>query len=616
MTKSRTRIDRDYLFANFVSLAIVALAVRWIQVAPSGQRWLLPILAYQDLLICAGLAWLFDAAFRWSSHRRAVTFAAWFVCVAYAILLGLHLLVYAKVRHAFTYRMFLISENFRGIEGSIPESVAPAREAILGATLSVIALSEGWWGLARGALARLRITFESKRAMAMVFVFAVVGHYGANHWVGYPPAAVSPAWALASSIVYDSRPTVSHDIPAELLSDFRPASNRYVVGGSFDGATKPKPWRPMNVLMVVMESVGVRQLQLCGAPFANSPNLVRLAQHGVLFDHVYAAEATSSSAMAGLFCSLYPYHDWMSVTRLAPDLGVTGLGEPLMRSGYRTGLMCPVPLVYDKDDIFLRGHGFREVIDQPHRAGVPLDSEMVANAIEWIRKDRRRPFFLTLWMTETHHPYLTKPVHDYHVSDAYLNRYLNGIEATDSLIGRLTQTLDSMGLTEDTLLVVTGDHGEAFGEHQETGHGFTVYDEEVHVPLLIVNPRLFQHPRVIESVGRQIDIPPTVLNLMGYQSPGEWQGSSLLSAGEPRRAYMFAAKGDYVFGVVDGSHKYICDFDRREEELFDLSSDRDEQHSLGSLPNNAAALRDYHLSIEAWLSFQNDYIRSLIPARE
>src|SRR5258707_9356121 len=115
--------------------------------------------------------------------------------------------------------------------------------------------------------------------------------------------------------------------------------------------------------MVGKESVGVRQLQLFGAPFENSPNLVRLAQHGVLFHYVYAAEAISSSAMAGLFCSLYPYHDWMSVTRLAPDLAVTGLGEPLLRSGYRTALMCPVPLAYDKDDIFLRRHGFREVID-------------------------------------------------------------------------------------------------------------------------------------------------------------------------------------------------------------------------------------------------------------
>lgn len=369
----------------------------------------------------------------------------------------------------------------------------------------------------------------------------------------------------------------------------------------------------MNVLMVVMESVGARHLQLSGAPFGNSPNLISLARHGMLFDHIYAAEAISSSAMAGLFCSLYPYHDWMSVTRLAPDLAITGMGEPLMRNGYRTALMCPVPLAYDKDDVFLRSHGFREVIDPRRRAGHPLDGEMVKRAVEWIGKDRRRPFFLALWMTETHHPYLTQPVHDYHVGDAYLNRYLNGIDVTDSLIGELAQALDSMGLTDSTLLVVTGDHGEAFGEHHETGHGFTIYDEEVRVPLLIVNPGLFASKRVVTRPGRQIDIAPTLLDLMGYQSPAEWQGVSLLSGSQPARAFMFAAKGDYLFGLVEGDRKYIYDLDRDKQELFDLSLDRDEEHDLSSDPAKAPLLRQYHRRVEAWLAFQNNYIRSLIP---
>jgi arylsulfatase A-like enzyme len=371
----------------------------------------------------------------------------------------------------------------------------------------------------------------------------------------------------------------------------------------------------MNVLMVVMESVGAKRFQLYGAPSDDSPNLTRLARHGVLFERVYAAEAITSSAMAGLLCSIYPYHDWITVTRMAPDLAVKGLPELLVQHGYRTAFMTPAALAYDKEDEFLRRHGFQDVIDNRRSASQPMDAELIANAIQWIKQDPSHPFFLTLWTADTHHPYLSSSKRDYHVNDVYLNRYLNSIAATDRLIAQIADALESMRLADDTLLVVTGDHGEAFGEHQETGHGFTTYDEEVHVPLLMVNPRLFAQPHIVHSVGRQIDIAPTVLDLLGYHPPAHWQGTSLLSGLPPQRAFTFAVKGDYVFGLIDGDSKYIFDYDRNREELYNLSDDPDEKHDLSGEPELASTLRLDHLRIEAWLSFQNGYIGDLIPPR-
>ncbi len=78
---------------------------------------------------------------------------------------------------------------------------------------------------------------------------------------------------------------------------------------------------------------------------------------------------------------------------------------------------------------------------------------------------------------------------------------------------------------------------------------------------------------------------------------------------------MFAAKGDYVFGLVDGDLKYSYDFDRKQEELYDLSSDPAENHDLSGKPQVASTMRQYRLRIEGWLSFQNGYIESLIPPR-
>ena len=115
----------------------------------------------------------------------------------------------------------------------------------------------------------------------------------------------------------------------------------------------------------------------------------------------------------------------------------------------------------------------------------------MAQALGWIKVDPSRPFFLTVWTQDTHHPYLAAEHHDYGVHDAHLNRYLNAVRATDRIVGELAAALQTMGLADRTLLVITADHGEAFGEHGQLIHGGTVYNEEVRVPLLIVNPQLF-----------------------------------------------------------------------------------------------------------------------------
>jgi arylsulfatase A-like enzyme len=617
MTKSPTQNDSDHLFAGFLSLAIVALAVRWTLAAPSGQRWMLPILACEDLVICALLAWLFDTAFAISRHRRVVSLAGWLVCVCYAVLLGLHLLIYAKIRHPFTYRLFEISDNFRGIEGSVAESLAPAFTVVVATTISVIVLSQVLWRRAPGCLSRMHSIFKSRHAVALMLVFAIVGHYGVQFWVSYPPSAVSPAWALVSSVLYDPKPVVADRVPSEYLADFRPIAKHGLVAREIDidAAVARTSQRPMNVLMIVMESVGTKRLQLYGAPFEDSPNLMRLARHGLLFERVYAAEAITSSAMAALFCSVYPYHDWITITRMAPDLAVEGLAELLHQHGYRTALVSSASLAYDKDDEFLRRHGFQVIIEKVRSTIQPIDAEMLTSAIRWIKQDPAHPFFLTLWTADTHHPYLSSAARDYRVNDPDFNRYLNGIATTDKLIAQVTDALESLNLSNDTLVVISGDHGEAFGEHRQSGHGFTTYDEEVHVPLLMLNSRLFAHPRVVRSVGRQIDIAPTVLDLLGYQPPSEWQGSSLLTDVAPHRAFVFAVKGDYVFGLIDGGLKYIYDYDRDREELYNLSDDPGEQNDLSGKQALDSTLGQDHLRIEAWLSFQNGYIRGLNPSR-
>ena len=123
------------------------------------------------------------------------------------------------------------------------------------------------------------------------------------------------------------------------------------------------------------------------------------------------------------------------------------------------------------------------------------------------------------------------------------------MQATDTLIAQLAAALQKKGIANRTLLVVMGDHGEAFGDHNQLIHGGSVYDEEVHIPFMIENPALLPHEVVVDRVMRELDIAPTLLALLGFSAPAAWQGASAFSRELPPWAYFFAGTGNLTFGL-------------------------------------------------------------------
>jgi arylsulfatase A-like enzyme len=385
----------------------------------------------------------------------------------------------------------------------------------------------------------------------------------------------------------------------------RPSNaNGFTVGG-----LNPSSWpRPLNVVMVVMESVGAERVQLYGAPFNNTPGLVELARHGMVFKRTYASEAETSAAYGALFTSVYPDHDWPSITQLAPALAIPGLPAVLASHGYRTAFIHSGQIDFDREGDFLRNHGFQALMAEPRDYPYPRDPELVPKTLKWIERDPNRPFFVTLWTHDTHHPYVSSLNRDFNVHDAKFNRYLNAVQATDTLISELAMALQKQGLADRTLLVVMGDHGEAFGDHNQLIHGGSVYDEEVHIPFMIENPVLFPRAVTVDRVMRQVDIAPTLLALLGFAAPAAWQGANALGGGLPPRAYFFAGTGNPTFGLVEGNFKYIYNFPRRLSQLYDLAADPKEKNDLASDPAYAQMIARDHLRLEAWVSFQNPYL--------
>jgi len=315
--------------------------------------------------------------------------------------------------------------------------------------------------------------------------------------------------------------------------------------------------------------------------------------------------------MAALFCSLYPNPDWVPMIRNNPVVPVVGLADALVQHGYRTGFIHSGQLEYDNDAQFLRNHGFGYLFAESRDFDTPHDSELPRKVVDWIKSDRSKPFLLTVWTQDTHHPYVAPTSYGFPTTDEPLKRYLNSVLETDAIIGRIETELKNLNLADNTLVVITGDHGEAFGEHGNRIHGFSVYDEEVHVPLMIVNPALIAHEIRIDRIARQIDLAPTLLGILGYPAPPQWQGTNLFSQSRPSRAYLFSAADSFTFGLVNGDLKYMYDTFDGYDALYDLAHDPAERHNLFPDPSWRPVVSRERLRIEAWYDFQRRYLARL-----
>jgi arylsulfatase A-like enzyme len=170
---------------------------------------------------------------------------------------------------------------------------------------------------------------------------------------------------------------------------------------------------------------------------------------------------------------------------------------------------------------------------------------------------------------------------------------------TDRHLGRLLDGIRGAGLGDDTLVVFVGDHGQAFGyPHDSYMQGRTVYEEDVHVPLLMWFPRLYHAATRSKTIGGHVDLAPTIAALAGVAPSPAWEGHNLLDPGHMPRAYFFVAEDHFKLAVREDNWKYIIDLREGVEELYNLDHDPNEQHNLAlAEPQRCARLRQ---RLAAW----------------
>lgn len=379
---------------------------------------------------------------------------------------------------------------------------------------------------------------------------------------------------------------------------------------------------PRNVILVILESVGARQLltEQNQPSLALTPNLHSLAQHAVTFDALYSVfPGTVRSHVAintgGVTLTWGNVFHEFSFPYIGPTLAGT-----LRAQGYETALFASQRLDFENMEGFYTQAGYDTVFDfgrepteiqnsQALSSWGAREEYTLAKLEAWLtqQRDRSKPFLITYLTVATHHPYdFPGDLPNLEAGDERQTRYRNALRYTDRAIGALTELLQREGLADDTILAITGDHGQAFGDVHEGNlvHKHFLYEENIRNFLLLHNRKVFPVPIESERIGSIGDIMPTLLDAAGAAS-APIPGTSLLAPARVEQpAFFYKNAHPAQWGLRYRDWKYIAAMDGESPELYDLSTDPNEQRNLAS--GFLKQISVYQRLAEQWYFRTND----------
>lgn len=397
-----------------------------------------------------------------------------------------------------------------------------------------------------------------------------------------------------------------------------------------------------NVVMIVLESVPAKALHCYGHARADvSPNLDRLAAEGTLFEHCEGTASFSSYGLVSIMTSLNMLRAENNDHFADTSFPHFSLPRALKLAGYQLALFSSGNEAFDNINRFTPPEEYEhyfslDVADVPKPDCMRLDDHYAVERFEeWVagRKDPR-PFYCGFYLQSTHFNYeVPEPWASYyqpvpplysngtgiiHIPPDVLpllkNQYDNALRFSDYWVGRIRAAMERAGVFDNTIVVVVGDHGEAFMEHGVARHGIHLWEEMVHIPFIVyVGPTVKARlggalpSRVGESVSG-VDVAPTVAGLVGIRPHPSWEGADVLAPGyssreRPLFSVLQLTKWQEVV-LLDG-FKYIYDLAEMQAQLFDLRSDPGEKVDLArEHPELAAAMRDI---LAGWHARQMHY---------
>jgi arylsulfatase A-like enzyme len=415
-----------------------------------------------------------------------------------------------------------------------------------------------------------------------------------------------------------------------------------------------------NVLLISIDSLRADHLACYGYARPTSPAIDRLAAEGLLFEQHVSSSSWTLPGHASLFTSLPDsVHGAFETNRRLPEALHT-LAERFQEAGYQTQGFFSGPYMHPG---FGFGQGFDSYVDCASYAGEidgrPLEEWLGSKQVErrshedvtnptvyaawqkWFAGRGKRPFFGFVHLWDVHFDYLPPAPFDKQFDPDYtgsasgvgfftdpkvnagmperdkqhiISLYDGEIAWTDSFIQKIRDDLERAGVLENTILVITADHGEELFDHGGKGHRLTLYDEVLHIPLVLRYPKSLPKGARIGAQTASIDVLPTLLELAGLPAATDVMGTSLAhfardpASPHPRRAVSeLASVGRNMRAVRSLDYKLIDDVARSAHYFFDLRQDPLERSGLtdfeGELGKRAAA--GYTTEVQKMETFLN-----------
>ena len=307
-------------------------------------------------------------------------------------------------------------------------------------------------------------------------------------------------------------------------------------------APEPRRAGDVNVILLSIDTLRADHLNSYGYAHETAPFIDRfIAARGTVFEACEAQAPSTTQSHMTMFTSLFPKtHRTWGLKPLHP--AIPTFPQMLRAAGIETGAIT-------EDGWIAIQHGFGRGFDSYREdrsffGDAPGQIEITFSAARaWLSRQRQKQFFLFLHTYQVHSPFTpdgkyatffteqdgvtvdeSAPLHLRQKTD-----YDREIRETDDALRGLVTELQRLGLSDDTVFILTADHGEEFLEHGQLGHGANLYEEVTHVPLMLVGPGIPIARRVAPPVGLA-DLAPTVLDLFGVTPPAEIEGMSLMAA--------------------------------------------------------------------------------------
>lgn len=307
-----------------------------------------------------------------------------------------------------------------------------------------------------------------------------------------------------------------------------------------------------NLILITVDSFNPKYLQPFGYRVETTPVLNSIKNDCLLFNRCMAGASFSPIATTNVLCGnyhiTYELDDWLdgirfkSIAQMIPDnykkAGFSGLGHIGKGLGFDRGFATfDEPLPINDPNRKNKYEWVRHMYDVygvgPKQKGFYMGNWFIDRMVDFIDKNSEGPLMAYAHYAETHigaERQIPKPYHHFPNNKQQNYMYDGKLRWWDTeFIAPLVDVLKKKGIYEKTHIIITGDHGESFGYHNEPTHGLWVYNEGMRVPLIVKSTRVKDKGRIVTNMVRHIDVAPTCLDLLGIEKDDNLAGESVLS---------------------------------------------------------------------------------------